>query len=150
MLEQRIEQDLKQALLSGDKLTASVLRGVKNSIQYAKVAAGKKAEPLGDNEVLTLLSKEAKKRQESIELYQKGGDSKRADMEIKEKTIIEQYLPEPISEEKLKEVAERIIREGDFSRMADMAKVIQAVKNETKSTADGSIIARIVKERLSS
>ena len=74
MLEQKLEQDIKSALLAGDSQRVSTLRQVKSVILNVKVASGKRASGLGDDEVLPILAKEAKKRQESADLYKQGGN----------------------------------------------------------------------------
>src|ERR1700738_2854055 len=91
-LEQRIEQDLKTALLGGDSLRVSTLRILKGVLLNVKVATGKRQSGLSDAEVIPLLAKEAKKRQESADLYLQGHDQDRADTELAEKAIIEAYL----------------------------------------------------------
>src|SRR4051812_34462418 len=98
MLEERIEQDLKRALLAKDERTVSTLRGLKSAILNAKIASGKRESGLEDAEVLSILGKEAKKRQESADLYVQGGDQSRADAEIAEKAIIDAFLPAQLSE----------------------------------------------------
>ncbi|HYH75217.1 MAG TPA: GatB/YqeY domain-containing protein [Candidatus Saccharimonadales bacterium] len=148
MLKQQLEQDLKTALLAGDKDRALVLRGLKSVILYAEVAKGVRDEGLPDDEVLALFAKEAKKRQESADLYLKGGDEKRADAELAEKVIIEAYLPKQLSEEELIAVIDALISEIGASGMQSMGPVIAAVKQKVGGQADGARIAQLVKERL--
>lgn len=148
MLEQRIEQDLKAALLSGNRDQATLLRGLKSALLYAKVAAGKRDEGLTDDEIIAVLGKEAKKRQESADLYIKGGNEGRAGAELAEKKIIETYLPEQLSEDELKKmINETVARLGATDAKA-MGQIIGAVKAKTAGAADGAVIARLVKERL--
>lgn len=148
MLEQRIEQDLKAALLAGDKVKVMTLRGLKSSLLYAKVAAGKREAGLSDDEVVAVLSKEAKKRQESAELYRQGGSQERADAELAEKSLIEVYLPAQLSEEEISKVVDEIIQQTGVSDMAAMGQVIGIVRQQTQGAADGAVIARLVKQRL--
>ena len=148
-LEQQIDQDLKTALLGGEKLKAETLRGIKSAILYAKVAAGTRDQAMDDDQVIGLLAKEAKKRQESIELYKQAGDSERADKETAEKAIIETYLPQQLSEDEIKSVIDTVIGETGAEGMAAMGKVIAEVKARTSGAADGAVIAKLVKERLS-
>jgi len=148
MLKQRIDQDLKQALLGGDKVLATTLRGLKSVILYAEVAKGVREQGLPDDEIMPLLAKEAKKRQESAELYIKGGNQERADAELAEKHVIEQYLPQQLSDEDLSVVVDRVIEGLGVSEQTNMGEVIKAVKQEVGEQADGSRIAMIVKERL--
>lgn len=149
MLKQQIDQDLKTALLSGNKTLATTLRGLKSVILYAEVAQGVREQGLPDEEVLALLSKEAKKRQESAELFQKGGDTGRAEAELAEKKIIEGYLPPQLSDEALHEIIETVVNDLGASSAQDMGRVIGTVKQKAGSSADGARIARFVKERLS-
>jgi hypothetical protein len=147
-LEGRIEQDLKAALLSGDAEKVSTLRGVKSVLLNEKVAKGKRESGLTDEEVLPLLSKEAKKRQESADLYVQGGNQERADQELSEKKIIEGYLPEQLSEAEIAQLVDEAIGSTGASGQADMGKVIGAVRAKAGATADGALIAKITKEKL--
>ena len=148
MLKQQIEQDLKAALLGGDKERAMVLRGLKSVILYAEVAEGKRETGLSDEVVQALLIKEAKKRQESADLYSQAGDEKRANAELSEKAIIDAYLPKQMADEQLRQLIDAIAIELGASSMQEMGPVISAVKEQSKGAADGGRIARFVKERL--
>jgi len=148
MLEQRLEQDLKAALLAGDAQRVSVLRGLKSVLLNEKVAKGKRESGLTDDEVLPILSKEAKKRQESADLYKQGGDETRTVAELSEKKIIEEYLPEQLSEDEVAKLVDEAIRETGASGQADMGKVIGAVRAKAGAQADGALIARLTKEKL--
>lgn len=147
-LEQQIDQDLKSALLSGDKLKVETLRGLKSVVLYAKVAAGSRDLAMADEALQQLFAKEVKKRQESIDLYIRGGNQAMADKELAEKEIIEAYLPEQLSEDELKTFVETVVTELGASDMSAMGKVIAGVKDKAKGAADGAVIARLVKERL--
>ena len=94
MLEQRLEDDIKKALLAGDSARATTLRTLKSTLLNVKVAEGKRDSGLSDQEVITIFSKEAKKRQESADMYVQGEAQEKADKELAEKAIIEEYLPE--------------------------------------------------------
>lgn len=148
MIKDQLTQDLKQALLEGDKFKATVLRGLKSAIGYAEVAAGKRDEGLEDKEVISILQKEAKKRQESADLYIKAGDQARTDQELAEKRIIEVYLPAQLSETEIATHVDAVISELGATDSKALGQVIGAVKARTNGAADGAIIARIVKERL--
>lgn len=147
-LEQKLEQDIKQALLSGDKTRATTLRGIKAVLLNVKVAQGKRDSGLGDEEVLQVLGKESKKRQESADLYEQGGSADRAEAELAEKAVIDAYLPAQLSEAEIAELAEDAIRQTGASGPQDMGKVIGQVKARAGAAADGAVIARIVKDRL--
>lgn len=149
MIRQQIDDDLKAAMLAGDSVKVDTLRGLKSVILYADVAAKKRdTGGIPDDEVLTLLAKEAKKRQESADLYVQGGSQERADKELTEKAIIEGYLPEQMSDEELAAVVDEVVKEQGAEGMQAMSKVIGAVKAKVGNTADGSKVAQLVKERL--
>lgn len=147
MLKQQIEQDLKAALLSGDKARALTLRNIKSVILYAEVAKGSREEGLGDEEIIGLLTKAAKQRQESADLYIKGGSEDRAKVELAEKALIESYLPKQFSDDELRVVIDEIVAELGASPKV-MGQVIATAKQKTQGAADGARIAKMVKERL--
>ena len=148
MIEQQIEQDLKTALLAGESQKVTTLRGLKSVLLNEKVAKGKRESGLTDEEVLPLLAKEAKKRQESADLYVQGGDQVRADAELAEKSIIEVYLPAQLSEAEIAAVVDEVISETGATSPQQMGQVIGAVRAKTAGTADGAVIAKLVKEKL--
>ncbi|HEX3568055.1 MAG TPA: GatB/YqeY domain-containing protein [Candidatus Saccharimonadales bacterium] len=149
MLKQQLEQDLKAALLAGDRERATTLRGLKSVILYAEVAKGVRDQGLGDDEIIALFAKEAKKRQESADLYTQGGSEERATAELAEKRIIEGYLPKQLSEDEIRQLIEDAIAEIGDSSMRAMGSTISLVKQKSGGAADGAVIARLVKERLS-
>ncbi len=148
MLEKRIEQDLKAALLSGDSLKTTTLRSIKSALLYVKVEKGKRESGLTEEEEIAVLAKESKKRQESADLYTRGNSDDRARTELREKAIIDQYLPRQLDEAELIQVVDEVISETGLKNISDMGKVIAAVKQKTAGAADGAMVARYVKERL--
>ena len=148
MLKARIDQDLKSALLTGDKVLVTTLRGLKSVILYAEVAKGSRDQGLSDEEIIALFSGEAKKRQESADLYQKGGNQEKAAAELAEKKVIESYLPSQLSDDELTAIVDRAITEMGAAGSGAMGQVIGAVKQKTTGQADGARIAQIVKARL--
>lgn len=149
MLKQQLEKDLKAALLGGDKDRATTLRGLKSVILYAEVAQGVREAGLSDDEIIVLFAKEAKKRQESADLYHQGGKPDRAEAELAEKTIIETYLPQQLSDAELAEIVDEVVSRLDAVTPQAMGQVIGQVKQRTEGQADGARIAKLVKERLS-
>ncbi|HSX17032.1 MAG TPA: GatB/YqeY domain-containing protein [Patescibacteria group bacterium] len=147
-LKLRIDQDVKQALLAGNKVLVTTLRGLKSVILYAEVAKGAREEGLPDEEIIALLAKEAKKRQESADLYRQGGNEERAQAELDEKAVVEQYLPKQLSDEELGKLIDDVIAELGVSGPQAMGQVIAGVKQKSNGQADGSRIATMVKERL--
>lgn len=147
-IKQKIEQDLKTALLGGDKDAAMVLRGLKSTILNAEIASGKRETGLNDTEVINLLKKEVKSRVESAEMYVKGNSQERADKELAEKAIIETYLPEQMSDEELETIVDKILTGmGEVTPQA-MGQVIGQVKQQVGGAADGARIAAVVKGKL--
>jgi uncharacterized protein YqeY len=149
VIKQKLQDDVKAAMLAGDSLRLETLRGLKSVILYAEVAAGKREEGLTDDEILALFSKEAKKRQESAELYIQGGAQEKADKELAEKAIIEAYLPAQLSEAELAAIIDEVLNEVKPAGLQQMGQVIGQVKSKVGNTADGSLIAKLVKEKLS-
>lgn len=148
MLKARIDQDLKTALLAGNKVLATTLRGLKSVILYAEVAKGVRGEGLPDEEIVVLLGKEAKKRQESADLYRQGGNETKAAAELEEKTVIEQYLPEQLSDDELTAIVDQAIAASSATGPQAMGQVIGVVKLKAGAAADGGRIASLVKQRL--
>ncbi|MGF7228996.1 MAG: GatB/YqeY domain-containing protein [Candidatus Saccharibacteria bacterium] len=149
MLKQQIDKDLKAALLGGDKDRVTTLRGLKSVILYAEVAKGVREAGLSDDEILPILAKEAKKRQESADLYVRGNSQERADAELAEKAIIEEYLPKQLDDTELIAAIDEIMAEFPEASPQIMGQVIGKVKQKTEGRADGARIAQLVKERLS-
>jgi len=148
MLEQQIERDIKTALLGGDSLRVSTLRGVKAVLLNVKVATGKRETGLSDDEVLAQLAKQSKQRQESADMYVQGGDQARADSELAEKAIIDAYLPAQLSEADISKLIDDAIAKTGASGQGAMGQVIGQVKQQAGATADGAVIARLAKEKL--
>jgi uncharacterized protein YqeY len=149
MLQYQISQDLKAALLAGNKLETSVLRSIKSAITYAEVAKGAGGKgSLGDAQILEILAKESKKRQESADIYSKGGAQDRADAELQEKSIIDRYLPAQPSREEIDKLIDDAVQESGEVGPATMGKIIGQVKQKAGSSADGAMIAAAVKKRL--
>jgi len=150
MIKQSIDNDIKAAMLSGDKETVSVLRTVKSVILDAEVKHGKREEGLADDDVIALLQKEVKKRFEAAELYKNANDKQRSDKELAETVIINKYLPAMMTDNEISAIVQEVIANTDDASMQKMGQIIGAVKSKTGASADGSVIARIVKEQLNS
>jgi uncharacterized protein len=147
-LSDSIEQDLKSALLQGDTTKASTLRSIKNSMLYFKVNKGSRDQELSDQELLGLLQKEAKKRQESADLYNKVGEKTRADQELSEKAIIEKYLPESLTDDQISQLIDKAVAELDSDQKANLGAIIRRVVELSAGAAQGSDVARLAQERI--
>jgi uncharacterized protein len=148
-LKERIEQDLKTALLARDQGTVLTLRSIKSAILNEEVAKGLREQGLDDQSITQVLVKEAKKRQESADLYRQGKEETRANQELAEKAIIDGYLPKQLSETELSTIVDKVIKANGAEGPAMLGQVIGQVKQEVGATADGATVARLVKERLS-
>lgn len=148
MLEQRLEQDIKAALLAGESTKVTTLRGLKAAMLSAKVAAGTRGSDMPDEAVVAIFNKEAKKRQESADFYIQAGNVGSAEAELAEKALIETYLPAQLTETEVSQVIDEIIKDTGANNMQAMGQVIGAVKARTAGAAEGALIARLVKEKL--
>jgi uncharacterized protein YqeY len=148
-IQQQIDADIKSAMLSGDKVKAETLRGIKTALQYEAVSLGVKDRGLDQQQAQKVLAREAKKRADTAEIYNKAGEAERAAKEKAEKALIDAYLPEQASEDDVKAAVEAEIAKLDSPTPADMGKIIGAVRSQLGPSADGALIAKLVKEKLS-
>lgn len=149
-MQEQLESDLKSALLGGDKQRSEVIKGLKNALQYEAVAQNATDRKLSDEQIQKVLASEAKKRQEAADLYKQGGNNEKAEAELAEKKIIEEYLPEQMDEAAISKLVKEEIAKIDSPTMANMGQIIGAVKAKAGATADGGTVARLVKEELGS
>jgi uncharacterized protein len=147
-IKEQLDADIKTAMLAGEKTLVTTLRGLKSAILNVEVAQGIRDSGLPDEQVIELFAKEAKKRQESADLYRQGGSEERAQAELTEKAVIEKYLPKQLSDEELIAIIESAIAETGAAGLQSMGQVIGKVKQQAAGTADGSRIAQLVKEKL--
>lgn len=146
MLEEKINSDIKAAMLAKDAKKLEALRAIKSVILLLKTS------PEGYNEAseMKALQKEVKKRKESAELYAAQNRQDLAEPELYQAGIIEAYLPEQMSEEEIKAVISKIISETGASSPADMGKVMGPAMKQLAGKADGKVISELVKQMLSS
>ena len=151
-MEEKIRQDLKAAMIAKDETTVSTLRMLISEMTYAKVA--KSVESLSDEDIISVIQKEAKKRKESIDSFTSGGRPELAEKEQVELKILQKYLPEQISDEELTKVVEDSITKitllsGESKLgMSDMGKVIGMVMGQVGAKAEGARVSQLVKEKL--
>jgi uncharacterized protein YqeY len=141
----RIDEELITALKGGDKLKATVLRGLKSDFKYKKIEKGA---DLTEDDIIGVLTGAAKKRRESIEQFQAGNRPDLADKEKTELDIINGYLPEQLSEEKLREIILESIRETGADSPAKAGMVMKDLMPKIKGKADGKLASRLVAEIL--
>lgn len=147
-IKQQIEIDIKSAMLAGDKTLTTTLRTIKGAALNIEVAKGIRDIGLPDEEYIALLSKEAKKRQESAEMYMAGGSEERADAEKAEIKIIEKYLPDQLTNSELREIVNTVLSKFADVNMGKMGQIIAEVKKVAEGQADSARIAAVVKESL--
>lgn len=137
-------------MLAGEKELVTVLRTIKSVILDAEIAANKRDTGLEEPAVIALLQKESKKRAEAAGLYDQGGDAERAANERSQKAIIDTYLPAMLDEAAVGAIVDEVMQAMGPVTPADMGKIIGAAKAKTGPAGDGALIARLVKERLTS
>ncbi len=140
-----IEQDMKEAMKSGDTLRADTLKMVKTDIMYEKAKTG---EDLSEESVLEVVTRAAKKRRESMEEFRKGNREELAEKEEKENEIIQAYLPEMMSEEEVAaKVDEAIAAAGAVSKK-DFGRIMGPLMKELKGKADGGLVKKLLSQKL--
>lgn len=144
-LKDQIEEDFKEAMKDQDKERMNTLRMLKSAIQNKTKETG---DDLDDEDVIKVLSKEVKSRQDSIEQYEDGERPDLAEKEKREKEIIETYLPEPLSNDELDELIDEVIEDVGAQDMSDMGDVMGRVMPEVRGRADGDTVQDKVRERL--
>lgn len=147
-LSAQIQDDMKAALLGGDRFVGDTLRNLKAAILNEEVAQGKRDEGLSDEEIEKVIAREVKKRKESITVYEANGRPELAETEKKEAEILSRYLPEQLGEDEIRAIVTAKITELGVTDAKGMGQVIGAVKQQVGNTADGALLARIVKESL--
>ena len=149
MLRESINAALREAMKGGDKRRVSTLRLVNAALKNADIdARGRGKGPLSDDELLGLLQKMIKQRQESVELYEKGGRAELAAQEREEIEIIASYLPQQMSEAEIRAAVEAAVAETGAAGLKDMGKVMAALKARHSGKMDFAKASGLVKARL--
>ena len=142
----KITADLLQALKSREEAKVSTLRFLISNINNAKIAKGSE---LTDEEVTAEIAKDTKRHRESIEAFKAAGRDELAEKEQVELAVLETYLPEQMSDDEVTKIIEEAISQTNASTMADLGKVMSVVMGKVKGQADGTLVSKIVKEKLS-
>lgn len=146
-LKDQLNNDLKAAMRSGDKMRTQTLRLLKSAIRYAEIEAGTE---LDDPDLINIIVKQAKQRRDSIEEFKKGKRDDLVEAEATELAILETYLPAQLSEEEIRAKAEAVIAELGVSDMKGMGQVMGRLMAELKGQADGKVVNQIVRQLLGS
>ena len=143
-LNERISEDMKGTMKTGDKFKLSVLRMLKSSLQLEKINLKK---DLDDKEVMSVIKKAVKQRKDSIVEFEKYGKTEEtADLQ-KEIAILQVYLPDELSEEKIKEEVEEAFQNLKPESIKDMGKVMKYLTDKIGTQADMSLVSKIVKSK---
>ena len=148
-LELKIQNDLVDAMKKRDDIRLSVLRMLKSAIQMAQIEKGRNL-PLTDDEVLVIVRRLIKQRNEAAEMYRSGGAHDRAETELEEVKVLDSYQPEQLSDEEIVKIVTEISTQVEASGLKDMGKVMGKTVAAVKGRAEGGRIKELVLKHLSS
>lgn len=141
-LQQRIQDEIKAAMLAKDADRLGTLRLLKSALGYVQIE--KKTDSLPDGEVVSVIQKEIKKRRDSIEQFKAGNRPELAEKEQNEIAVLETFLPKPFSADELEQLIRATIQETGATSKKDMGPVIKAVQAKAAGRADGKTISGLV------
>lgn len=147
-LKEQINNDLKAALLGGNRFAGEVLRGLKAVMLSEEIVQNKRETGLDDATIEQLIAREVKKRNESATIYDGAGRPELADNERAEVKVMSVYIPQQLSEDDIKLVVDRIISDLGITSPSAFGQVIGVVKKELGNSADGALVAKLVKNAL--
>ena len=140
-----IEGEIKEAMKARDAERRDALRLIVNALKSSEKELQR---PLSEDEELQVLQRERKRRIEAAEAFRTGGHDDRAEAEERELAILEEFMPEPLSEEEIEEIVDDAIAEVGATSMADLGRVMADVMPQIAGRADGSQVSQIVREKL--
>jgi len=141
----RIESELKAARLARDEERRDALSLVLNALRASEKELQR---PLSDEEELQVLQRERKRRLEAAEAFRSGGREEQAEDEEYELDVLEEFMPEPLSEEEIEEIIDDVISEVGATSIRDLGRVMAGVMHQVSGRADGSTVSQLVKEKL--
>jgi uncharacterized protein YqeY len=141
----RMEGELKEAMLARDGGRRDALRLILSSLKSAEKELQR---PLHDDEELQVLQRERKRRVEAAEAFRAGGRDEQAAAEEFELAVLEEFMPEPLSEEELEEIVDDVIAEVGATSLRDLGRVMADVMPQVSGRADGSLVSQLVREKL--
>ena len=144
-LKEKLLSDMKEAMKSKDSLRLGTVRSVISAVKNQEINLKKE---LSEEEILTIVSREVKKRKEAAVLYEKGNRPELKDKEIQEMKILQTYLPEQVSEKDLRRRIQEVIDETGAEGMKDFGKIMKTLVPEFKGKADNSLIKELANEYL--
>lgn len=147
MLEEQIQKDYVQSMKDRNVLRSSTVSFLRAQLKNVRIE--KRSDHLEDSDVIGVIKKQIKQRQDSIEQYQKGGRQDLADKESAELAILKGYLPREMSESELMDVVQEAVKESAAGSMKDMGKVMKIVASRVQGKADNKIVSELVKKAIS-
>ena len=145
MLREKIADDMRDAMKARETVRVAALRMLMTSVKNTEV---EKRRELSDDEVLDVITKEAKRRRESIEAFEKGGRTDLVEKESAELAVLEAYLPERLSDEELAALVDAAIAETGATSPRQMGDVMKALMPKLRGRADGGQVSALVKSKL--
>ncbi|MGD0713648.1 MAG: GatB/YqeY domain-containing protein [Gaiellaceae bacterium] len=140
-----IEEELREAMKARDAERRDALRLILNALKSSEKELQR---PLSEDEELQVLRRERKRRLEAAEAFRSGGREEQAQSEERELEILEEFMPEPLSEDEIEEIVDDAIAEVGATSMADLGRVMADVMPQIAGRADGSTVSQIVREKL--
>ena len=140
-----IEGEMKEAMKARDAERRDALRLILNALKSSEKELQR---PLSDEEELQVLQRERKRRIEAAEAFRAGGRDEQAESEERELAVLEEFMPEPMSEEEIEEIVDDVIAEVGATSMGDLGRVLADVMPQVSGRADGSVVSQIVREKL--
>jgi uncharacterized protein len=141
----RIEDELKQAMRTGDTERRDALRLILNALRGASKELQR---DLQDSEELQVLQRERKRRIEAAEAFRSGGREEQAQREERELAVLEEFMPAPLSEDELEEIVDDVIAEVGATSIGDLGRVMADVMPQVAGRADGAMVSQLVREKL--
>ena len=145
-LQHRVNDELKSSMLARQAVRTGTLRMLKAALGYAQIE--KKTETLSDSDVMALIQREAKKRRDSIEEFEKGGRAEMAANEKAELEVLTEFLPKALSAEELESLVQAVIAEVGATSKKDMGAVMKAAQAKVDGRADGKSVSALVSRLL--
>lgn len=142
-MNDQIQADLKAAMIARDGLKTDVLKSLKTALMNAKI---EKKDELTDEEAIKVLRKSAKQRQEAADMFGKAGSSEQQEKELKEKEIIDAYLPAQMGEDQIIAIVDEVL--SGLGDDANQGQVMGMVMKKVAGQADGGLVAKVVKEKI--
>ena len=140
-----IEGELKDAMKARDAERRDALRLILNALKGSEKELQR---PLREDEELQVLQRERKRRVEAAEAFRAGGRDEQAESEERELEVLEEFMPEPLSEDEIDDIVDDVIAEVGATSMADLGRVMADVMPQIAGRADGSVVSQVVREKL--